>query len=59
MNIHPKVREVMRSTANDLGQSPELPPEDAGKLKEVVVHLATELEVKKAEPLPSTATTDN
>ena len=59
MTFHPKLREVMRSTTNDLEHSPDLTPEDAGKLKQVVVRLATELEVIKAEPLPSTAATDD
>ena len=60
MTIHPKVREVMRSTAQGLEQLPDVNPEDATKLKAVVVHLATELEVVKTEPLlPSTDTTDN
>jgi hypothetical protein len=45
----------MRSTVNELEQLPEVTPEDAVKLEQVVLHLATELEVKKAEPLPLTA----
>lgn len=62
MNLHPKLCEAMRSTANNLEHSPDLTPEDTGKIKQVIVHLAAELEVSKAEPLetfPSTAATDD
>jgi hypothetical protein len=50
---------MMRSTVSELEQSPDFTPEDAAKLEQVVLHLATELEVIKAEPLPSSADTDD
>ena len=59
MTVHPKLREVMRSTASELEQSPDMTPEEAGKLKQVVLHLATELEVVKTDPLPSSMATDD
>jgi hypothetical protein len=39
--------DVMRSTLTDLEHSPDLTQEDAYRLQQLVLHFATELEVRK------------